>query len=87
MIIVASPSKPFTYTGKGTPRRPAVIEEYQPEIEALYAEVEETTQAHLPPPISWAIIDAIDFVRAVVHQVMTRAVNDTDDLFQNGCDR
>lgn len=87
MIIVSSTSKPFTYTGKGTPRRPAVIEEYQPEIEALYAEVEETTQAHLPPPTSWTLVDTIDFVRAVVHQVVTRAVSDGVDLFQNGCDR
>ena len=87
MIIVTSPSKPFTYTAKATPRRLAIISEYRDEIEALYATVEETAQAHLPPPRSWSLTDAIDFVRSVVHQVMTTRVSDVADLFQNGCDR
>ncbi|EKM52740.1 uncharacterized protein PHACADRAFT_198789 [Phanerochaete carnosa HHB-10118-sp] len=86
MIIVSSPSKPFTYTTKGTPRRPAIITEYQPEIEALYATVNETTQAHLPPPRSWSLPHAIEFVRCVVQEVMTRHILDTDDIFQKGCD-
>ena len=87
MIIVSKPEKPFTYTAKGTPRRPAIINEYQPEIEALYATVDETTQAHLPPPRSWNPTQTIDFVRSVVHEVMKRQVADEDDLFQRGCDR
>ncbi|EKM51198.1 uncharacterized protein PHACADRAFT_103930 [Phanerochaete carnosa HHB-10118-sp] len=86
MIIVSSPAKPFTYTAKGTPRRPAIINEYQPEIEALYATVDETTQAHLLPPRSWTLPHAIEFVRSTVQEVMTRYVLDTDDLFQKGCD-
>jgi hypothetical protein len=87
MIIVSSPSKPFTYTAKGTPRRPAIINEYQPEIEVLYATVEETTQAHLPPPTSWNLTDSLDFVRSVINEVMAHSISDADDLFQNGCDR
>ncbi|GJE93572.1 acetyl-CoA synthetase-like protein [Phanerochaete sordida] len=86
MIIVSKPEKPFTYTAKGTPRRPAVINEYQPEIEALYATVDETTQAHLAPPRSWNPAHTLDFVRSVVHEVMKRQVTDEDDLFQRGCD-
>ena len=87
MIIVSSAAKPFTYTAKSTPRRPAIIKEYEPEIEALYATVDETTQAHLPPPRSWNLPNTLDFVRFVVNGVMARAVSDTDDLFQKGCDR
>ena len=87
MIIVSKPSKPFTYTAKTTPRRPAIIAEYNDEIEALYAAVAETTQAHLPPPRTWKVTDGVDFVRSVVHHVMARRVLDTADLFHSGCDR
>ncbi|KAJ7485527.1 acetyl-CoA synthetase-like protein [Mycena latifolia] len=37
MIITASPSKPFEYTPKGTPRRPVTLQLYSSEIEALYS--------------------------------------------------
>jgi hypothetical protein len=36
MILTASPSKPFEYTPKGTPRRPVALRLYSSEIEALY---------------------------------------------------
>ena len=87
MIIVTSPSKSFTYTAKSTPRRPAIINDYAPEIEALYAAADETTQAHLSPPASWTVANSREFVRSVVHHVIVRAIGDQDDLFQNGCDR
>ncbi|KAJ6595668.1 acetyl-CoA synthetase-like protein [Mycena vulgaris] len=37
MIITTSPSKPFEYTPKGTPRRPVALRLYSSEIEALYS--------------------------------------------------
>ncbi|KAJ7276812.1 acetyl-CoA synthetase-like protein [Mycena rebaudengoi] len=49
MIITASPSKPFEYTPKGTPRRPAALRLYSPDIEALYT-AEEIPMAHHPFP-------------------------------------
>lgn len=52
MVIVASLSKPFTYTGKGTPRRNAVLNAYEPEIEQAYAAVEESSQTTLTLPES-----------------------------------
>lgn len=86
MIMVATPHKPFTYTAKNTARRPAVINEYAEEIEALYAAADETTQADLTPPSSWSYEPAKEFVRAVVNRVLEHEVSDYDDLFQHGCD-
>ncbi|EPS94433.1 hypothetical protein FOMPIDRAFT_1038850 [Fomitopsis schrenkii] len=86
MIIVANPSKPFTYTAKGTVRRQAVIEEYAEEIDALYAKVEDSTQASIPPPLHWDLVTALDFVRKVVSKVLVHGVGDDDDLFEHGCD-
>jgi hypothetical protein len=87
MIIVASPSKPFTYTAKNTARRQAIISDYEVEINAVYAAVEESTQADLPPPHDWGLSSTIPFVRAVVGRVLKHRVKDTDDIFQKGCDR
>ena len=87
MIVVASPSKPFTYTAKNTPRRQALINEYEPEINALYDAVDESTQADLAPPATWSEENAKDFVHAVVSRVLDHPVTDNVDLFQSGCDR
>ena len=88
MILVTSPSKPFSFTAKGTPRRQIIIKEYDPEIEALYAAAAETTQAgEVSPPESWKLLDVLDFVRLVVGRVAKTALADTDDFFQKGCDR
>ena len=87
MILVTSPAKPFAYTAKGNPRRQAMINNYEPEITALYAAVDETSQSHVDPPTSWSDSDSLDFVRTIVSNVMNQPVGDTDDLFQHGCDR
>ena len=87
MSTVASPTKPFTYTAKNTPRRHFVIDEYKDEIDALYDAVEESTQADLVPPSVWTVDTTTDYVRAVVSRVVERELRDLDDLFQNGCDR
>lgn len=87
MILVASPSKPVAYTLKMTARRPQVISDYEPEIDALYDAVKETTTASTELPPSWSPEDAVSFIRSVVGNVMKRKVVDEDDLFQNGCDR
>lgn len=88
MILVTSPSKPFSFTAKGTPRRQIIIKEYDPEIEAIYAAADETTQAsEVSPPESWKLLDVLDFVRLVVGRVAKTALADTDDFFQKGCDR
>ena len=87
MIIVASPNKPFEYTAKFSARRQAIIATYEPEIEALYATVEQTTQAELAPPSSWDKESAKAFVKVVVNKVLKSPAADSDDIFQQGCDR
>ncbi|KAK7470228.1 hypothetical protein VKT23_001662 [Stygiomarasmius scandens] len=87
MILVASPSKPFTYTAKNTTRNPAIIREYTPEIEALYDSLEESTQANVPAPEKWDLESSTGFVRDVVKKVLANEdIRDEDDLFQVGGD-
>ena len=87
MILVASPSKPFTYTSKGTPLRQAIIADYDPEIKALYNAVANTTQMEVPVPKDWKQLQALHFVRNVVRKLLKKTVDDEDDIFQHGCDR
>ncbi len=89
MILVTSPYKPFTYTSKGAPRRHAIIEDYAPEIDALYAAVEESAQVEVdqPAPQAWDADETNRFVRALVTKVLGKSVDDAQDLFQHGCDR
>ncbi|KIM78762.1 hypothetical protein PILCRDRAFT_10982 [Piloderma croceum F 1598] len=86
MVLAASPSKPFTYTAKGTPRRQAILNDYKTEIEALYATVDETAQPQVPLPPNWSDSNALEFVRATVSNVMNQDIEDEDDFFQHGCD-
>ncbi|THH31711.1 hypothetical protein EUX98_g2485 [Antrodiella citrinella] len=87
MILVASPTKPFSYTAKNTPRRQAILREYDEEIEALYAAAAETTQAdEIPSPSTWDETSTLTFVSLVVSQVVKSSPADTDDIFQTGCD-
>ncbi|KAH7912698.1 hypothetical protein BJ138DRAFT_1083028 [Hygrophoropsis aurantiaca] len=86
MIIVSKPSKPFTYTAKNTPRRQAIIADYEDEINALYNAVEESTQSGITPPLHWDQQSTCAFVRKAVSSVMGRTISDDDDIFQQGCD-
>ncbi|KAI0795718.1 hypothetical protein C8Q75DRAFT_711913 [Abortiporus biennis] len=95
MIMVSLPSKPFTHTAKRTVRRPAVIKEYEPEIEALYQKVENTANLEINGEAEagsagvvqeWNFDNTIEFVRKVVVNVLEHSVKDEDDLFQHGCD-
>lgn len=87
MILVAIPSKPFVYTAKMTARRQAILKDYDPEINALYDAVAETSQVDIPIPSDWSPSQTLSFVRQTVGKVMTQSVSDETDLFQHGCDR
>jgi hypothetical protein len=87
MIIVASPPKPFVYTAKMTARRQAILKDYDSEINALYDTVEKTSQVDIPIPAEWTLSQSLDYVRHVLHKVMTQNVADDVDIFQHGCDR
>ncbi|THV01989.1 acetyl-CoA synthetase-like protein [Dendrothele bispora CBS 962.96] len=87
MILVTSPSKPFTYTAKNTPRNNAIIKEYAPEIEAIYNSLEESTQSSIPVPAQWDLESSTEFVRAVVKKVLAiEDIGDDEDVFQRGGD-
>jgi hypothetical protein len=86
MILVSSPSKPFTYTAKGSTRRQAVIADYEDGIDALYLAVVGTEQG-ISAPVNWTQSDSLDFVRKMVFSVLKNPVDDEADLFLYGCDR
>ncbi|THV01944.1 acetyl-CoA synthetase-like protein, partial [Dendrothele bispora CBS 962.96] len=87
MILVASPSKHFTYTAKNTPRNNAIIKKYAPEIEAIYNSLEESTQSSIPVPAQWDLESSTEFVRAVVKKVLAiEDIGDEEDVFQRGGD-
>ncbi|KAI0067832.1 acetyl-CoA synthetase-like protein [Artomyces pyxidatus] len=86
MILPSSPSKPFSYTAKGTPRRHVIIKAYKREIDALYNAVEQSSQAAVEPPSSWTRGETITFMRSTVERVIRRNLPDDADLFQEGCD-
>ncbi|KAI1792211.1 acetyl-CoA synthetase-like protein [Ganoderma leucocontextum] len=86
MIMVTSPSKPFTYNAKGFPRRAPILRDYENEIEALYEVVDQSAQADIPPPSSWEKEDVKGFLRTAVQQILGRSLPEDADLFRNGCD-
>ena len=87
MVLVTSPSKPFEFTAKGTPRRQACIVAYSEEIDALYRKIEESSQTEIEPPEAWTRESVQRYIRTIVDKVMSAPVRDDDDLFQYGCDR
>lgn len=89
MIIVASPSIPFTYTAKGTARRQAIIADYEAEINNLYATLDGNVQAAsaIPKPCTWVYEETLPYIRHIVRSTLTREVNDDVDIFRYGCDR
>ncbi|PBK89816.1 acetyl-CoA synthetase-like protein [Armillaria gallica] len=86
MILVSSPSKPFTYTTKNTARRLPVIEDYEDEIQALYDTAEDNILPDIPPPCEWNATSVAGFIRAVVRHILKQPLSDEDDLFEYGCD-
>jgi hypothetical protein len=87
MILVASPSKPFSYTAKMAPRRSAIIVDYKSEIEEIYEAAKETTQAASVLPETWTPEATLSFIQSVVGNVLKRTVADDSDIFEHGCDR
>ncbi|THG97884.1 hypothetical protein EW026_g4198 [Hermanssonia centrifuga] len=85
-IIFSSPDKPFTYTGKGTARRQAIINEYQPEIEAMFEAIAISSHSEVDLPSSWSKTETLRFIRNVVHTVLERDIADDADIFQFGGD-
>ena len=87
MITVTHPSKPFTYNAKGFPRRTPVLRDYEDEIGALYAAVEQSSLGDVPSPPSWNSDGIKAFVITIVERVLGRSLPEDADMFRNGCDR
>ena len=83
MIIVASSSKPFTYSAKGFPRRTPVLRDYEDEIGALYAAVEQSSLVDVPSPPSWNRDGIKAFVITIVERVLGRSLPEDADMFRN----
>ncbi len=87
MVVIASPTKPFSYTGKGTVRRQAALQLYEEEIEVAYTLVQESTRQDVPLPKSWDVLNATAYVRSLVGKLLQRRIRDDADLFEHGIDR
>lgn len=85
MILVASPSKAFVFTPKGTPRRAKIIADYEREIEGVYDALEEMSEYEAPS--DWSSENTLRFVTTVVEGVLKHAVKESEDIFESGCDR
>lgn len=85
MIIVADPLKPFVYTPKGAPKRRAILENYNTEIDRVYADVEKSSQ--ISSPLEWSQGSLLNFVRGAVNDVLKYPAKDHEDIFECGCDR
>lgn len=84
-IGLASASKPFTLTPKGTIQRRSVLKDYADEIEALYASQDENDIAQLSKDASISDIKA--YITNVLEELLSLAsVDDTADIFALGVD-
>ncbi|KAI0643270.1 acetyl-CoA synthetase-like protein [Trametes meyenii] len=86
MILVTSPSRPFLLNMKGLPRRVFILEHYKDEIEALYKQVEDSSQGDLHPPEVWDNDNTLTFVRGIVERTLQRHIADDADIFRSGGD-
>lgn len=88
MIILENPEKPFEYTAKNTPRRSAIIDLYEPEINSTYETFEGTTNGTTvlngQNTKASAYEETLRFVRDTVNASLSTNVGDDDDIFRAG---
>ncbi|EJT96909.1 acetyl-CoA synthetase-like protein, partial [Dacryopinax primogenitus] len=93
ILVSGTKKKPLIRTAKGTVSRNACLQQYEQEIEAIYAAAELPTKAvWAQPPTTWDEPALYEFVIRVVNGVMRSdkkdvpAVDENRDLFEQGCD-
>ncbi|KAK0442587.1 NRPS-like enzyme [Armillaria borealis] len=86
MILVAKPEKPFEFTAKGTPRRTAILEAYEEEIETLYQNLDQMLPTDVVTPREWSLKNTTILTRDIVRGILERDIADTDDIFVAGGD-
>ncbi len=89
MIIVTHPSKSFTFTAKGTPRRRAILMDYSKEIDAAYEAVDKFFVSSILAPQKWIIDDITEWIQRIVQSLLRTdaQISDTQDFFAVGVDR
>ena len=87
MILVAKPAKSFEFTAKGTPRRAAILEAYEEEIETLYQNLDQMLPTDVVIPREWSLKSTTTLIRDIVRVILERDIADTDDIFVAGGDR
>ncbi|KAF8162196.1 hypothetical protein K438DRAFT_1731291 [Mycena galopus ATCC 62051] len=87
MIVLATPSRPFQVTAKGTPRRQAILEDYAQDIDAAY-DAFNRVPAPAGPQVHGTISvnDALEIVRGQVHTNVGPSISDNANLFDAGAD-
>jgi hypothetical protein len=88
MIMLATPSRPFQVTAKGTPRRQAILEDYGQDINSAYVALDRavapaSNQAHREISVN----EALEIVREHVHINVGPSISDHDNIFDAGADR
>ncbi|KAJ7758347.1 hypothetical protein B0H16DRAFT_1720950 [Mycena metata] len=88
MIVLATLSRPFQMTPKGTPRRGAILEDYEKDIDAAYGAFDNNAA---PSAVSRArgeisMHDALEIVRGHVHANVRPRISDHENLFDAGAD-
>ncbi|KAI0908240.1 hypothetical protein F4823DRAFT_599854 [Ustulina deusta] len=88
LVILASPSKPFSRASKGTIQRRLSIAAYEDEIEELYAKAEEGLLTNgLPPLKSTSANDLLPFLSGIYSETLdNHEIEVDDDLFAKGLD-
>ncbi|KZT61208.1 acetyl-CoA synthetase-like protein [Calocera cornea HHB12733] len=93
ILVIDAKKKPFARTPKGTISRNVTLQQYEEEIEALYAAAEQPTRAEwAEPPTAWDEEALHSFIVRVVNGVMRGEgapgvpLDEARDLFEQGCD-
>ncbi|KAF7348966.1 NRPS-like enzyme [Mycena venus] len=87
MIVLATPSRPFQLTTKGTLRRHAILEDYAQEIDAAYV-ASDRPAAPAGPQVhgKLSVNDVLEIVRGQVHTYVRPSISDNENLFDAGAD-
>jgi len=87
MVLLEKAEKPFEYTAKRTPRRSAIVNTYEEEINAAYDAFEGTNGPTIlvdQDSKTGSYVDMLDFVREVVNANTPHKLGDDDDIFRAG---
>ncbi|KAJ6468640.1 hypothetical protein C8R47DRAFT_1151234 [Mycena vitilis] len=88
MIIVATPSRPFHLTPKGTPRRQAILADYAQDIDEAYTVFDRSAPSTGSQGQREATMaQALEIVQGHVRTNVGLTVSDDENIFDAGADR